>query len=92
MCFGVVFVDEVAVVGTNDFNVEFLRNLNQNLIDFLLSYERFMIGSFYCCLVTLQFKIVVFSKHLFEPGSGISRLFNLAVHDESWDFTTKACR
>ena len=82
MGIGIFLIDEVRVVCTDEFDVQFLGKLYQCVIDEALSLVGLVIGSCYGRLVALQFQVVIVTKHALEPLDGLTCLGHLAAHDE----------
>ena len=75
VCLGILLLDKVNVVGTNQLNIVFVGQLDEPGIHLVLQHEGLVVGPGHRRLVTLQFQIVVVAENLFEPenrllGSG----------------------
>ena len=93
VCFGVVFVDEVNIVGAYQFHIEFFREFYEHLIHFLLKRIYFEIGALSrVCLVALEFEVIIFAKHTLEPFYNIPRIVDATCSDEFRHLTTQASR
>ena len=92
MGIGILLVDKVGVIGTDEFDVQFLGKLHQGIINEALFLVGLMIGTGDSGLVALQLQVIIVTKHVLEPLDGLSRLVHLTIHDQLGNFTAQARR
>ena len=92
MGIGILLVDKVGVIGTDEFDVQFLGKLHQGIINEALFLVGLMIGTGDSGLVALQFQVIIITKHILEPLNGLTRLVHLTIHDQLGNLTAQARR
>ena len=79
VCFGILFVDEVAVVGSDDLHIIFTREFNQNRVNLFLPLIHLHICAGFLRLMPLQFDVVVLAEQVLEPFHRLFRLAEIAI-------------
>ena len=92
MGIGILLVDEVAVVGADELDVQFAGKLDQRVVDQALLLVGLMVGASYGRLVALQLQIVVVAEHALEPLDRLTRLIHLTAHDHLRHLAAQAGR
>ena len=92
MRLGILFVEEVDVVGSDDLHTMLLTQLEEDSIDLLLLLVGLLVAERVVGLVTLQLKVEVITEDPLEPLDTFFRLIDIAVHDVLWDLPTEAGR
>ncbi len=89
--FGVLFVNEVAVVGTDVLHAELFGNAQEFRVHLHLQGVGLAVGAhgrvFH--LVALEFEVVVVAKHVFEPPHALLGLFEFALQYILWHFAAQ---
>ena len=89
--FGILPIYKVHIVGCDQFDAMFMRQLYDHLVHLALFGIDGTIGSRIVRFMTLQFQIIILAKEIFEPKDGFLSLVNLTMHDMLRDFTAKTC-
>ena len=92
MGLGVVFVQEVAVVGAHHLGVGLLGQLQNEGVDLLLADPDIVGGVEARCGVALDLEVIVVSKNLFIPTYGGLGFVHLAAHDKLGNLATQTGR
>ena len=92
VCFGILLVYKVNVIGAHQLHIIFFGILYQFLISNLLQFIRFVIGTGYGGLMTLQLQIKVIAKNAFIPLDSLFSLFILSGNDILRHFTGNTSR
>ena len=77
--FGVFFVDEMAVVGGNKFDVVFMRQLDEHGVHLFLPLIDLYVSAWFLRLVALEFDVIIVAKEGLEPLDGLFRFAEIAV-------------
>ena len=72
---------EVDIVGGDDFDVVFLRQLEDDLVDLLLAFVHLGVAAGLVGLVALHLEVIVVAKEVLEPLYRGLGAFDVAVHD-----------
>ena len=83
---------KVHIVGSDDLDAIFLRQVEENLVHFLLAFVYFGVATWFVGLVPLHFEIVVISEKVLKPLDGSLGTSHVAVHDLLWHLTCQTCR
>ena len=92
MRLGILFVEEVDVVGSDDLHTMLLTQLKEDGIDLLLLLVGLLVAERVVGLVTLQLKVEVITEEPLEPLDALLRLVDIAIHDVLGDLSTEAGR
>ena len=96
MRFCIFFVHEVGIVGSNNLNTVFTRQLNQDRVHLFLSLIHLYVRSGLLCLMALNLNIIVLSEEVLEPFYCFFRFAEIITFcDSIEDFlrylTTQTC-
>ena len=94
MGLGILFVDKVAVVGTDVFHTALLGQFQQFGIHLDLFGVGFAVSPDVAVrnLMALEFQVIVLAEHLLEPHHGFFGLLHAALHDLLRNFTAQTGR
>ena len=90
MRLGILFVEEVDVVGGDDLHTMLLPQLEEDSIDLLLLFVGLLVTERVVGLMALQLKVEVITEDPLEPLDALLRLINIAIHDVLGDLPTEA--
>ena len=89
---GILFVEEVDVVGSDDLHTMLLPQLEEDSIDLLLLFIGLLVTERVVGLMALQLEVEVIAEEPLEPLDALLRLVDIAVHDVLGDLPTEAGR
>ena len=81
--FGIFFVDEVGVVGSDHFDVVFARELKKNRVDLFLAFIDILVSSGFLGLMALDLDVVVLAEEGLEPLNGLFRFREIPTFGDS---------
>ena len=81
--FGIFLVDEVGVIGSNDFDVVFAREFKKNRVDLFLALIDILVASGFLGLMALELDVVVLAEEGLEPLNGLFRLRKISTFGDS---------
>ena len=92
--FGIVFVNEVYVVGTHDFDIIFLCQFKDDSIGLLLKWERLAVGTLIRIshLMALDFKVIIIAEDALIPLYSFLCTFDVAFQDQAWHLSCQTSR
>ena len=92
MRLGILFVEEVDVVGSDDLHTMLLPQLEEDGIDLLLLLVGLLVAERVVGLMALQLEVEVITEDPLEPLDALLRLIDIAVHNVLGDLSTEAGR
>ena len=67
MCFSMVFLYKVYIVGSDNLNTIFLSQGDEYGVNLFLNLIYMLVRAIFGCLMTLNLYIIVFAKNAFKP-------------------------
>ena len=92
MCLGILLVNKVYVVGTDELDAALLAEFNDMFVHLNLQGVYLVVGALDGCLVQLQFKVIIFTEKVLVPVHNRFGFINLVVLYELWNLASQAGR